>query len=229
LDVLSGIIVKEVFLLTNVLVLCDCPWHPAEVVQLGLAPLEGDEFHFVFVKDAKDILTPERIAQYRLIMCLKGDAITEANANPWFEEGVTEVMPKDFEDYIRAGGGFLAIHAGTLGKKDTPYGNLVGCTFNGHPPRCQVNVKITGKHPIVDGVGDFSIRDEHYDVTIEASDAEELFRTYSETGGEQVAGWVRYMGKGRLAALTPGHNLDVFYNESYKKIIINAMRWCLQK
>ena len=215
--------------MTNVLVLCDSPWHPAEVIELGLAPLEGDEFHLVFVKAAKDILTPERIAAYPLIICCKGDNVTEANGSPWFEEGVTEVGPKEFESYIKAGGGYIAVHAGTIGRKDTPYGDLVGCVFNGHPPRCGVDVKITGRHPVVDGVENFSVRDEHYQITLTADDAAELFRTVSESGGEQVAGYAREIGSGRLVALTPGHCADVFYNLNYKKILLNAMRWCLHK
>ena len=215
--------------MTNVLVLCDSPWHPAEVVEMGLAPLEGDKYHLVFIKDAKDILTPGRIAEFPLIICCKGDNVSEANSHPWFDEGVTEVGPKEFEDYIRAGGGYIAVHAGTIGRKDTPYGNLVGCTFIGHPPRCGVDVKITSSHPIVEGVGDFRIRDEHYQITLEADDATELFRTVSETGGEQVAGYVREFGRGRFVALTPGHCVDVFYNENFKQILLNSMSWCLEK
>jgi type 1 glutamine amidotransferase len=212
----------------DILVLTDCPWHPSEVIEMGLSPLEAEGFHFVFVKAAKDILTPERIAEYPVIICCKGDAITEANAHPWFEEGVTEVMPADFEAYIRNGGGFLAVHAGTFSEKGSAYGKLVGCTFNGHPPRCGVDVKMTGRHPIVDGVPDFHVRDEHYQITVDAADTTELFRTVSENGGEQIGGYVREMGQGRLCALTPGHVYDVFLNESYKRILVNAIRWCMK-
>ncbi len=215
--------------MNNVLVLCDCPWHPAEVIEMGFASLGSGEFHYTFVRAAKDILTPERIAEYPLIVCCKGDAVTEANNNPWFEEGVTEVGPAEFESYIQAGGGFLALHAGTWSEKDSPYGKLVGCTFIGHPPRCAVDVKITGQHPIVDGVPDFAIRDEHYQITVEADDTVELFRTVSAAGGEQVGGYVREMGDGRLCVLTPGHVLDVFLNENYQRILVNAMRWCIKE
>jgi type 1 glutamine amidotransferase len=215
--------------MTDVLVLCDSPWHPAEVIEMGFKPLEGDEFHFVFVKAAKDILTPERIAAYPLIVCCKGDNISEANNAPWFEDGVTEVGPKEFEDYIRAGGGFLAVHAGTLGKRGEPYAELVGFEFKGHPPRCGVDVKITSNHEIVEGIPDFHIRDEHYMTELLVADGEELFRTLSPAGGEQVGGYARRIGEGRLCALTPGHCLDVFYHPEYKKILLSAMRWCMRR
>jgi hypothetical protein len=52
----------------NVLVLCDDLWHPAEVVKMGIGPMQGEEFRFDFVMAAKDILTPQRIAQYPVII-----------------------------------------------------------------------------------------------------------------------------------------------------------------
>ena len=90
----------------NVLVLCDDLWHPAEVIEKGLAARQDQRFHFDIVKAAKDILTPERIARYRLIVCCKSNSVIAANNAPWYEPGVTEVCPAEFEAYIRAGGGF---------------------------------------------------------------------------------------------------------------------------
>jgi type 1 glutamine amidotransferase len=215
--------------MTNVLVLCDSPWHPAEVVQMGLNFLEGDEYHLVYVKAAKDILTPARIAEYPLIVCCKGNNVTEANAEPWFEPGVTEVGPAEFEDYVRAGGGFLAVHAGTLGFKDSAYGAFVGNTFRGHPPRCGVDVKITPGHPIVEGLNDFHIRDEHYQIDLHDNGYTELFRTLSPDGGEQVGGYAKQLGEGRFCALTPGHCVDVFYHPEYRRLLTAALRWCLRR
>ena len=53
----------------KVLVICDDLWHPAEVIEKGLAARTDGRFSFDIVKAAKDILTPERIAKYRLIVC----------------------------------------------------------------------------------------------------------------------------------------------------------------
>ncbi len=39
--------------MTNILVLCDCPWHPAEVIQMGLKFLEGEDYNLTYIKDAK--------------------------------------------------------------------------------------------------------------------------------------------------------------------------------
>lgn len=210
----------------NVLVLCDDHWHPSEIIELGIKPLEGDEFHFDFVKAAKDILTPERISLYPVIVCCKGNNVTSANTAPWFEEGVTEVCPREFEEYVRQGGGFLSVHSGNTSKEGDAYTAFIGNFFAGHPPRCGVDIKITGSHPITNGVSDFHIRDEHYNITVTAKDALELFKTSSETGGEQIGGYVRELGKGRICVLTPGHTVDVWYDKNYQTIFANAIRWC---
>ncbi|HZJ56816.1 MAG TPA: ThuA domain-containing protein [Clostridia bacterium] len=213
----------------NVLVLCDDYWHPGEVIEMGIKPLEGPEFHFDFVKAAKDILTPEMIAEYQVIVCCKGNSINAANRSPWLTDDVTEVTTKEFEDYVKNGGGFLAVHSGNTSREGDEYTEFVGNYFVGHPPRCDVNVNITGEHPIVDGVKDFTIRDEHYNIHVTADDITELFTTTSETGGTQMGGYTREMGQGRLCVLTPGHILDVWKHDEFKKIFLNAIRWCGKK
>ena len=213
----------------NVLVLCDDYWHPAEVIELGIRPLEDLEFHFDFVKAAKDILTPKMIASYPVIVCCKGNSINASNRSPWFEEGVTEVMPKDFEEYVRNGGGFVSVHAGNTSKEGDDYTQFVGNYFIGHPPRCEVEINIKGDHPITRGVQDFTIRDEHYEICVTAKDTTLLFTTSSEAGGVQVGGYTREIGKGRLCVLTPGHTLDVWQHEEFKKIFLNSIRWCGRK
>ena len=49
-----------------------------------------------------------------------------------------------------------------------------------------MDVNIIQGHPIVEGVEDFTIRDEHYNIHVTADDITKLFTTSSETGGCQV-------------------------------------------
>ena len=100
----------------NVLVISDDTWHPAEVIEMGLAPL-NDKFDMTYIRTAKDILTPEYLRDYDVVMVCKGDCINGGNHAPWFEEGVTEVMPRDFLRYVEEGGGFIALHAGNCFRK----------------------------------------------------------------------------------------------------------------
>ncbi|MDD2268783.1 MAG: ThuA domain-containing protein [Eubacteriales bacterium] len=216
----------------HVLVLCDDRWHPAEVIEKGLAARADGRFQFDVMKAVKDILTPERLKKYRLVICCKSNSVIAANDAPWFEYGVTEVCPEQFEEYVRAGGGFLAVHSGLAYMKERcpAYNALVGSTFIGHPPRCTVNLKVEKPaHPVMEGVGDFTIRDEHYALEMLCDDADVFLKSTSETGGVQPAGYTREMGDGRLCVLTPGHTLDVWENESFMRLFTNAMEWCLKE
>lgn len=215
--------------LKNILVLCDDFWHPGEIIERGFSLLEGEEFHFEFVRDAKDILTPAFISGFPVIVNCKGNNINGGNSNAWFEEGVTEVMPKDLRAYVEVGGGFVSIHSGnTFGPDRCPdYAEFVGNRFVTHPPRCEVEVRVEKEHPVTQGVRGFTERDEHYELADIAPDAEILLTTHSATGGDQVGGYVRSLGRGRLCALTPGHVLGVWENPEFQKLVKNALRWCM--
>lgn len=217
--------------MTNVLVLCDDFWHPGEVIKRGIGCIKTSDFSFDFVYDAKDILNLKMLERYPVILNCKSNVINGANEHAWFEDGVTEVGVKELEDYVKSGHGFISLHAGNAMHKDKdgPYVNFVGNSFIGHPPRCEIEVKISGNHPVVEGVGNFSIRDEHYAIDVSAPDAVELFRTHSPSGGDQTGGYVREIGKGRLCVLTPGHILAVWEHPAFQKLLLNALAWCAGK
>ena len=209
-----------------VLVLCDDYWHPAEVIERGFRGLNQSDFSFEFVKDPKDILTPEMIKSYPVIANCKSNVVNSANQSPWFDPGITEVGVAEFDAYVREGGGFLSLHSANTAKEKTGYGLFAGNIFLGHPPRCAVDVQITGAHPVVKGVEDFSIRDEHYQIDCFAENMALLFRTVSEKGGTQTGGYALERGKGRLCVMTPGHILSVWQHPSYQKLLLNALHWC---
>lgn len=214
------------------LVICDDLWHPGEVIVKGLESFPPSEVRFDIVMDAKDMLSREMLDEYQVIINCKCNNISAANTAPWFEDGVTEVGPGEFEDYVRAGGGFLAVHSGNAFYRENdcwPYIEFVGNYFVKHPPRCAVQVIPEGEHPITQGLNPFTIRDEHYEIAIVAEDAEPFLYTESETGGRQIGGYVRSMGRGRLCVLAPGHILSVWQNEDYQNLFLNAVRWCAKK
>lgn len=215
----------------KILVLCDDVWHPAEVIERGLAARLDEKYEFDIVRDAKDILTVDMLKRFRLIINCKGNNITEANSTPWFTENMAEVGPRDFEEYIRNGGGFLAVHSGLAynHERSREYVGISGSVFLGHPPRCNVDMKIVKpEHPIVHGVEDFTVFDEHYDMKMECSDADIFLESRSESGGVKAAGYTRLIGNGRFCALTPGHTLSVWENEQFMKLFTNAMEWCMK-
>lgn len=207
----------------NVLVISDDTWHPAEVIEMGLAPL-NDKFDMTYIRTAKDILTPEYLRDYDVVMVCKGDCINGGNHAPWFEEGVTEVMPRDFLRYVEEGGGFIALHAGNCFRKGDAMTELTGNHFLGHPPRCEVSLHFE-RSPLTAGAEDFSTRDEHYQINVTAADAKPFACSVSDTGGRQVAGYTRELGLGRVGVYTPGHTLATLQHPSTQRVLKNLISW----
>ncbi len=80
-------------------------------------------------------------------------------------------------------------------------------------------------HPLTMGITPFTLKDEHYFIAMDDPQADVFMTTHSEHG-EQPAGWRRMEGAGRVAVLTPGHNLEVWLHPSYQALLLNALRWC---
>ncbi len=203
------------------LVLCDDRWHPARTPRAGLAPLGGSDFAFDWIEHAGD-WSAERMAAYQLVVLTKSNNISATEHDPW----VTAEVEAAFLDYVRRGNGLLAIHSGTAGYKETPVLRaLLGGVFAHHPAQCPVTVEPLQGHPLAAGAAPFTLVDEHYMMELDDSQAD-VFLTARSEHGAQPAGWTRAEGAGRVAVLTPGHNLEVWLEPSYQTLIHNCLSWC---
>jgi type 1 glutamine amidotransferase len=54
----------------------------------------------------------------------------------------------------------------------------------------------------------------------------DIFLTTHSENSEQPGGWRRTEGTGRVAVLTPGHNLAVWLHPEYQALLLNVLRWC---
>jgi type 1 glutamine amidotransferase len=91
------------------------------------------------VSDLPSVFTPENLAQY--------DAIVFSNSN---NKGFdNEAQKKAFQEYIRGGGGFAAIHSSNATARDWPwYWAMVGGKFIRHAPHQEFDVLVTDPdHP----------------------------------------------------------------------------------
>ena len=217
----------------NVCLICDDIWHPAEVIERGLAAMDREDLCFDVVKTAKDILSPAFARRFDVLVNASGGTINAANNAPWFEPGVTEFGPEAFRDYVKHGGGLVVVHAGlTVGGPSSPapaYTEAVGSYFVSHPPREETHVRVTAQNEITRGVADFTERDEHYQLAYTAPDIEPFLETTSEHGGTTVSGYLRRFGQGRVAVLAPGHTLAVWENINFQTLFKNAIRWAAGK
>ncbi len=221
----------------QVLVICDDYWHPAEVLERGFASYAKEGYAFDFVKDAKDVLNPEMVERYDFVICAKSNNISAANENPWFEDGVTEFSPGDLRAYVEKGRKVLFLHSGNAFMKTTgreekieapnqAYIDLVGNYFVSHPARCDVQAHMEmPEHPLLSGVSDFTVRDEHYHCEIVAKDIQVLFTTHSKTGGDHVGAYLRKVGRGEVIVSMPGHLVSVFEEPNYRRFLLNVLSY----
>jgi type 1 glutamine amidotransferase len=107
------------------------------------------------VADQPAVFTPENLKRF--------DAIIFSNSN---NEGFdTDAQRKAFQEYIRSGGGFAAVHSANATERDWPwYWALVGGKFIRHAPHQEFDVVLTdADHPSTAHLPErWTIKDECY-------------------------------------------------------------------
>jgi type 1 glutamine amidotransferase len=90
-------------------------------------------------------------------------------------------------------------------------------------------VPIKKDHPIVAGVENFTGMDEKYFCHIDVADVDDIFLCGDDpTHPGSIAGWCRTVGKGRTAAVTPGHTFEIVENPNMTRLVKNAAAWVLK-
>jgi uncharacterized protein len=205
----------------KILVLSGDQWHPADIPWRGLGALGGSGLNFDFLENADD-WPPENLSAYPLVILAKANDASPENSTGW----MTESVQIAFAEYVRTGNGLLAVHNGTAGYENAPILRaLLGGVFLHHPEQCPVTVMPQAGHALTDSVTPFTLPDEHYFMALDDSSADVFLRTQSEHG-QQPGGWRRSEGSGRVAVLTPGHNLDIWLHPSFQALLRNSIRWC---
>jgi len=203
------------------LVLCDDRWHPARIPRAGLGALKETEFTFEWIDDARD-LSLEYMMTFPLVILTKSNNISATDQTGW----MTDAVQAAFTDYVRNGNGLFAIHSGTAEYDEMPVLRaLLGGVFTHHPDQCPVTVVPHKGHPLCIGCDPFIVKDEHYFMMLDDPMAE-VFVTTRSKHGKQPGAWRRTDGEGRVAVVTPGHNVDVWLHPSFQALLLNTLRWC---
>lgn len=206
------------------LVFCGDYWHPARIAREGLEKLRGPEFAFDWIEDAREWSLDGMMA-HSLVILTKSNNISSTDQSGWMTDSVQAAFAK----YVRNGNGLLAIHSGTAEYKQKPVlRSLLGGVFTRHPEQCPVTVNPQAGHPLCAEASPFTLKDEHYFMALDDAQAD-VFVTTTSVHGEQPAAWRRIEGEGRVAVLTPGHNLEVWLHPSFQALMSNCLRWCAKQ
>lgn len=205
----------------KILVFCGDSWHPPQVAREGLQALQGNEFTFDWIEDARD-WRPETVMTYPLVILTKSDNVSATDRTGW----MTDAIQAAFSEYVRLGNGLLAIHSGTAEyEQKSVLRGVLGGVFVHHPEQCPVTIMPRMEHPLCTGSTSCTIIDEHYFMALDDSQAD-VFMTTTSVNGEQPGAWRRVVGNGRVTVLTPGHNVEVWLHPSFQALILNSIRWC---
>lgn len=80
-------------------------------------------------------------------------------------------------------------------------------------------------HPITRGMSDFVLHDETYKKCVFEKDNQVLLSTSHPTSDEPLC-WVRRYGKAKVCYIQMGHGPSAYANESYRRLVARAIRWC---
>ena len=206
----------------KVLVMCDDKWHPAETVMNGLETLRQIGFHFKYMLASED-WREENFSEYAVLMLSKSNTLTRDDQSEWMSPQVEQSLLQ----FVEQGGGLLIVHSGIVGYKHSEVMlSLTGGFFEWHPEQCPVTVHFKDSHPLVSGLTDFTITDEHYFVqTVHENKNNYLMDTCSSYGN-QPGGWTRLCGQGRICVLTPGHTPEVWHQEQMQQLLTRVLKGC---
>ena len=141
------------------------------------------------------------------------------------------------ERYVRAGGGWLGIHAAADAERSWRFyqRELLAATFTSHPPIQRATVQIEdGRHPATRGLPRRWTRtDEWYsfrsspraDVHVVASLDESTFDAGSLGMGDHPIAWHRRVGRGRAFYTALGHTRASYREAEFGRHVRGALRW----
>jgi len=142
-----------------------------------------------------------------------------------------------FESFVRAGGGYVGIHAASDTEYDWPwYGDLVGAYFQRHPQIQSATMNVeNGSHPSTEHLGTTWVRtDEWYDFRTNPRAQVNVLLTLDEstyTGGEMgedhPIAWYHEFDGGRAWYTGGGHTVDSYAEADFRTHLIGGFRYAL--
>ena len=137
-----------------------------------------------------------------------------------------------FERYVRAGGGFLGVHAAADTGQDWPwYGELVGAWFESHPPGLQATQVRFEPGRALPGFAHWPIADELYNYQRNPRPRVEVIATVDERlyadgtmGDDHPIAWCHARFGGRAWYTGLGHDRSVYADPAFRAHLLRGLR-----
>lgn len=199
------------------------PWHSLED--------RVDAFHDILSPLGAIHLSTDRDELTRLD---RRDVVVDYLSN----STLTTAQLDGLRTFIETGGGYVGLHCaadltsisyedGEVKSRPEPhpeFRDLLGGHFLTHPEQTEFTVTIERTHSITEGVDDFTIFDEPYQVEWD-DDVTILARMNHPDLEDYPILWVKPFGDGRVCYLSLGHTDEAFATDSFRTLLRNAVRW----
>lgn len=140
-----------------------------------------------------------------------------------------------FLNFVRAGGGFVVVHAGGTSFHDwAEYQKLIGAVWGKgtkHGPIHKFQVKITDTtHPITQGLESFETTDELWHKMVAQPERKVLATAFSApdqrgSGKDEPMVMVTQFGKGRCFNLVLGHDVAAMGSSGFRTLLRRGTEW----
>lgn len=162
---------------------------------------------------------------------LKGVDVIVSNWNTFPESTFvwSEESRQALEKFIRNGGGFVTVHAGSCSNYEWNFFlQLTGGRWGKdthHGAIEDFDVKVAKDHPITKGITSFRFRDELWESVEWSESVEVLCTARSSAGVDEPVAVVTQIGRGRSFFLVLGHDTDIMQQPMFEKLLIRGVRW----
>jgi type 1 glutamine amidotransferase len=167
------------------------------------------------------------LARYDVVVWLSTDG-----------EVMTEPGRRAFERYIRAGGGWVGIHAANASEYNWAwYGQLIGggAFFLNHPPiqSARVNVEIADHPSTMHLPRSFTVTDELYSFRANPRSSVRVLMTLDESSyavgnlamGDHPIAWYHEFEGGRAWYTALGHPSDWYSDPMFTRHVLGGLQW----
>jgi hypothetical protein len=193
----------------------------------GIAAIRalGAENNFaVEATEDAGIFSEEGLAPYQAVIFLNTS-----------DDVLDEAQQVAFERYIRAGGGFVGVHAASDTEYDWPwYGGLVGAYFDNHPEIQAATVAVTDRtHPSTVHLPErWERTDEWYNFRASPRRAVQVLATLDETtyeggtmGGDHPIAWYHTYDGGRAWYTAMGHTSESYADSLFQAHLLGGIAY----
>ncbi|MGX7673907.1 ThuA domain-containing protein [Plantactinospora sp. DSM 117369] len=144
-----------------------------------------------------------------------------------------------FENYIRAGGGYVGVHSASDTEYDWPfYGELVGAYFASHPAIQQATVRVENRaHAATAGLSPTWVRtDEWYNFRTNPRSSARVLSTLDESsysgggmGADHPHTWCKTLQGGRSFYTGSGHTQASYTEAGFRSLVLGGIRYAANR